>query len=166
MFRSLNRVSKSFLLNKVMRVNVVFKESVSGVAVAGEEKVVSRGYAWNFLLPKGIAVLATPAARREADLIRKREIDKKAEELRRVKEDSEALREREVRIEVKTKENGSMFGSVGAKDIVEALAKEGVVVPLECISLPKPLRSIGTHELEADFGSGVHVPFVVVLKGK
>lgn len=149
-----------------MRVNVVFKESVSGVAVAGEEKSVSRGYAWNFLLPKGMAVLATPATRLEAEMIRKRETDKAAEALRRVKEDSEALREREVRIEVKTKDDGSMFGSVGARDIVEALSKEGVVIPPDCIHLPKPLRSVGTHELEADFGSGIRVPFVVVLKGK
>lgn len=146
--------------------NVVFKESVAGVAMAGEEKSVSRGYAWNFLLPKNMAVLATPAARREAEMLRKRESDKAAEALRRVKEDSEALREREVRIEVKTKEDGSMFGSVGARDIVEALAKDGVTVSADQMVLPKPLRKIGSHELEADFGSGIRVPFVVVLKGK
>ena len=149
-----------------MRTSVVFLRNVEGTAKAGEVKTVAAGFARNFLFPKGLAEPGTDAALRRAEAIRAREAKRIEEERHRVSEEAQALREREVRIGVKADERGAVFGSVTAKTIVKALAKDGVVVDEKCIVLPKPLKKLGEHELEADFGDGVRVPFVVVLKSE
>ncbi|QQS20599.1 MAG: 50S ribosomal protein L9 [Candidatus Moraniibacteriota bacterium] len=148
-----------------MQTSVVFLETVAGVAKKGEVKTVSGGYARNFLFPKRIAEPGTKEALLRAESTRKREEKKAQEERSKLTEEAQALREREVRIGVKEKD-GIMFGSVTSKDIVKALAKDGVVIAEEYILLEKPLKKLGTHELEADFGHGILVPFVVVLKGE
>ena len=148
-----------------MQTKVVFLKEVERVAKAGDVKTVSAGYARNFLFPNGFAEPGTDAALRRAEAIRNREVNKAEAERAKVNEEALALREREVRIGVREKD-GVMFGSVTAKDIVKALAKDGVVVSEEHIVLPKSLKKLGTHELEADFGHGTRVPFVVVLKGE
>lgn len=148
-----------------MRVNVVFLKDVDGGVKTGEVRTVAAGYARNFLFPQGLAEPGTPQALRRAEALRKREAEKAKQLISKVEEEAQALREREVRIEVKEKD-GVMFGSVGAKDIVRSLEKDGVVVSEKNIVLPKPLKKLGSHELMADFGHGITVPFVVVLKGK
>lgn len=148
-----------------MRVDVVFLKDVLGGAKAGEVKTVAAGYARNFLFPQGLAEPGTPQALRRAEVIRKQEAEKAKRLIAKVEEEAQALREREVRIEVREKD-GVMFGSVGTKEIVNSLEKDGVVISEKHIVLPKPLKKLGSHELMADFGHGVTVPFVVVLKGK
>ncbi len=147
-----------------MQTRVVFVKDVEKVAKIGDVKTVSAGYARNYLFPGGFAELGTDAALRKAEALRAREEVKAKAELSKVNEEAQALREREVRIGVKEKD-GVMFGSITAKDIVKALEKDGVVVSEKCILLQKPLKKLGTHELEADFGHGVKVSFVVLLKG-
>ncbi len=147
-----------------MQTKVVFVKDVAGVAKVGEVKTVRAGYARNFLFPQGFAEPGTEAALRKASALREREVKKEKEALAKLNEEAQALREREVRIGVKEKD-GVMFGSVTTRDIVKALEKDGVIVSEKNILLEKPLKKLGSHELEADFGHGVKVPFVVVLKG-
>lgn len=147
-----------------MQTRVVFVKDVEKVAKIGDVKTVSAGYARNYLFPGEFAELGTDAALRKAEALRAREAAKVRAELSKVNEEAQALREREVRIGVREKD-GVLFGSVTAKDIVKALEKDGVVVSEKHIVLPKPLKTLGTHELEADFGHGVVIPFVVILKG-
>lgn len=148
-----------------MQIQVVFTETAEGIAKAGDVRIVSAGYARNFLFPRGIAEPATERALRDAEVRRAHEEKKASEQIAKTKEESQALREREVRIGVKEKD-GVMFGSVTTKDIVKALEKDGVVVSEKQIVLPKPLKTLGKHELTADFGHGISVPFVVLLKGE
>jgi large subunit ribosomal protein L9 len=148
-----------------MQTKVVFLQAVEGVAKSGEVKTVPAGYARNFLFPNELAEPGTESALRRAEVRREQETKKARELLAKVEEESQALREREVRIKVKEKD-GVMFGSVGVKDIVKALEKDGVIVSEKHVLLSKPLKKLGTHELSADFGHGIVVPFVVVLKGE
>lgn len=147
-----------------MQTKVVFVKDVAGVAKIGEVKMVRAGYARNFLFPEGFAEPGTEVALRKAERLKKNEEEKVRAEVVQRNQEAQALREREVRIEVKEKD-GVMFGSVTAKDIVKALEKDGVVISEKNILLPKPLKKLGTHELEADFGHSIRVPFVVLLKG-
>ena len=148
-----------------MQTKVVFIQTVEGVAKVGDVKTVPAGYARNFLFPRELAEPGTEQALRNAEVRREREVQKENEQLSQIKEESQALREREVRIKVK-EQDGVMFGSITVKDIVKALEKDGVIVSEKHIILPKPLKKLGTHELSADFGHGIVVPFVVVLKGE
>lgn len=148
-----------------MQTKVVFIQAVEGVAKVGDAKTVRAGYARNFLFPEGLAEPGTESALRRAEARREQEAKKTRELLAKIEEESQALREREVRIKVKEKD-GVMFGSVGAKDIVKALEKDGVIISEKQVFLPKPLKKLGTHELSADFGHGIVVPFVLILKGE
>lgn len=148
-----------------MQAKVVFLKDVDGVSKQGEVKTVSSGYARNFLFPKRLAEMATEQVIRRVEMEKTRLEKTEREKVLKAEEEAQALREREIRISVKSKE-GVMFGSVGAKDIVQALEKDGVIVSEKSILLPKPLKKLGSHELEADFGHGIRVPFVVFLKGE
>lgn len=148
-----------------MQTKVVFMQTVEGVAKVGDVRVVPAGYARNFLFPRELAEPGTEQALKRAEMRQAQETKKENDLLSKVKEESQALREREVRIGVKEKD-GVMFGSVTAKDIVKALEKDGVIISEKHIILPKPLKTLGEHELTADFGHGISVPFVVLLKGE
>ncbi|QQS15776.1 MAG: 50S ribosomal protein L9 [Candidatus Moraniibacteriota bacterium] len=148
-----------------MQTKVVFTKTIDGVAKVGDIRLVSAGYARNFLFPKNLAEPGTERALLNAKKRQADETKKENDIITKVKEESQALREREVRIAVREKD-GTMFGSVTAKDIVKALEKDGVVISEKNIVLPKPLKTLGEHELTADFGHGISVPFVVLLKGE
>ncbi len=148
-----------------MKVSVVFTENVEGIAKRGDVKVVAAGFARNFLFPKGFAEAGTPEAIRRVEAFRMKLEKQEKDRALEASVEAQALREREVRIKVREKD-GVMFGSITAKDIVNALAKDGVVVKESQILLPKPLKKLGEHEIEADFGFDIKVSFTVILKGE
>lgn len=113
----------------------------------GEVKEVSMGHGVNFLLPKGLAVMATKA--RIAKLKKKQ--DKKKQEETEKKQEHRQLAERidgkVVTIEVKAGKAGKIHGSISKKE----LAKELEVLKTQ-IMLEKPIKKVGEYEIELKFG--------------
>lgn len=141
---------------------VILLEDVKGLGKALEVKEVKNGYGFNYLLPEGLADLATPGALKQAErFVAKRKEEKmKAVEAERVT--ANALSEKKVVIKGKA-ENGKLFGSVGREEIVAALEAVGVTVAKEVIVLEKALKEVGEFTLSADFGHGIKVNFTVVI---
>ncbi len=137
------------------KVSVILKEDVEKLGQAGDLVQVSRGFARNYLIPRSIGVEADSQnmafVEQQKKLARER-----AEKLRKVLQElSERLGSLELSLPVKVGENQKMFGSVTAHDIVEALSKQGISLDKKQIHIEKPIREIGTFEVEIRLSDGV-----------
>ncbi|HEY3066874.1 MAG TPA: 50S ribosomal protein L9 [Methylomirabilota bacterium] len=122
---------------------VILLDDVSKVGRRGDVRDVSDGYARNFLLPKKLALTATPGNLKNLDHIKTQQ-QAKAD---RVKGDAETLA---ARIEAlayeerrQASEEGKLFGSVTAQDIVDFLQKQGVKIERRRIQLVEPIKALG-----------------------
>jgi len=100
---------------------LVLREDVENVGLRGEVVNVARGYARNYLLPRGLAEVATPALQKEVakrDAMRARNEAKTVDEARAI---AERLESKEIRFDVSAGPTGSLFGSVTATNVVDRL---------------------------------------------
>jgi len=122
---------------------VILLDDVAKVGRRGEVRDVSDGYARNFLIPKKLALTATPGNLKGLDHIKKQQ-DAKAG---RIKSDADALRERiealvfEVRKQAS--EEGKLFGSVTAQDVVDFLDGQAIKVERRRLHLDEPIKTLG-----------------------
>ena len=126
---------------------VVLLETIDGMGSVGQEVKVKDGYARNFLIPRGMALLATDSnlkafkdkiqARIRAEAKTKDHAAKLAEELSSVM----------LKFTVKVGQEGKLFGSVTNADIFDALNHKGFEVDKKKIILAEPIRHVGTHEV-------------------
>ena len=127
------------------QVKVILSETVQGLGEAGDLVGVKVGYARNYLLPQGKALLATESKVRELEHHKRVVTEKAARDLN----DLKALRDRleSVALEVTARvgEEGKLFGSVTTAHIAELLAEKGYTVDRRKIQLSEPLREIGDH---------------------
>ncbi len=127
------------------QVKVILRETVYGLGDAGDLVGVKVGYARNYLLPQGKALLATESKVRELEHHKRVVTEKAARDLN----DLKALRDRleSVALEVTARvgEEGKLFGSVTTAHIAELLAEKGYKVDRRKIQLGEPLREIGDH---------------------
>lgn len=142
---------------------VILLADVKGLGKAGDIKEVKSGYGFNYLLPEGLADLATPGAIKQAE----RFVAKRKEEMAQMAEEHRALAAllSGKKVTVKSKaENGKLFGSVGREEIALALEGMGIKVDKEAIVLEKALKEVGVSSVSADFGHGVKASFEVAIE--
>ena len=131
---------------------VILLERVQNLGELGDSVKVRPGYARNFLIPQGRAVIATSANVAEFEAKRAELERQEAEALAAVQARAEALEGTEITIGRKTGEEGKLFGSVGPQDVVDALTAVGLEVGRhEVRLLSDTLRQIGDYEV------GVHL---------
>jgi large subunit ribosomal protein L9 len=129
--------------------NVILLEKVQNLGKLGDRINVKNGYARNFLLPKGKAVLATPQnvaifEQRRADLEKA-----EADILAKAQARRDAINGKTLTISAKAGDEGKLFGSVGTADIVEAAKAAAMELARHEIRLPSgPFRQIGAYEIE------------------
>ena len=122
---------------------VILLDDVSKVGRRGEVRDVSDGYARNFLLPKKLALTATPGNLKNLDHIKTQQ-QAKAD---RVKSDADTLRARIEALSYEERrqasEEGKLFGSVTAQDIVDFLQQHGIKVERRRVHLDEPIKTLG-----------------------
>ncbi|OGO95159.1 MAG: 50S ribosomal protein L9 [Coxiella sp. RIFCSPHIGHO2_12_FULL_44_14] len=146
---------------------VILQEKVSSLGNVGDQVTVKPGYGRNFLIPYGKAVLATPQALAEFEK-RRTELEKTAAEvLRVVEERAQALSQMIITIAARAGEEGKLFGSIGARDIAEAITQQGAKIEKSEIDLPEgPLRSLGEYVIRLRLHGDVKATVKVVIKGE
>lgn len=144
---------------------IILTKDVDNLGRAGELVRVRPGYGRNYLLPRGLALLATAANIRQLEHHR-REIAATQAKLRGEHEAKAAqLEEAVVSIPRKIGAEDKMFGSVSTKDIAEALAAQNVVIDRKLIKLSEPIRTVGEHDVEVRFSADVAVTIKVQIIG-
>lgn len=137
--------------------DVILLEKVPNLGNLGDKVSVRPGYGRNFLIPKGKAVAATAVKLAEFEQ-RRAELEKKAsDELAAAQARAEAVSGLSVSIAQKAGEEGKLYGSVGTKDIAEAVTAAGVAVERHEVRLPHgPIRLAGDYEVTLHLHSDVN----------
>ena len=124
---------------------VILREDVDKLGNRGQIVKVANGYARNFLLPKRLAVPATEANKKIVEQERQAHLRREATERGEAEELAKMLSGVSVTIAQKAGEMDQLFGSVTAKDIVEALEKQDFTIERRKIHLDEPIKQLGEH---------------------
>jgi large subunit ribosomal protein L9 len=127
---------------------VLLKHDVSKLGKAGQVKNVADGYARNYLIPQGMAVLATPGAMKQADSLAK------AEQLRQAKLAADASAVAEgiklvtLTFTARAGEGGKLYGSITTQQVADELKRvAGIEIDKRKLELREPIRSLGAHKV-------------------
>jgi len=135
---------------------VILKQDIKKVGKIGEVVEVSDGFARNFLIPQGKAVIFTPGSLKQIEYLQKKEMNKREKELKEAKSLAEKLEQISLEIKVKAGEKEKLFGSVTAKDIAEILAQEyNLEIDRKKIDLEEPLKKLGVYEVSLNLYKGI-----------
>ncbi|BBZ36525.1 50S ribosomal protein L9 [Mycolicibacterium confluentis] len=139
---------------------LILTAEVDHLGSAGDTVEVKDGYGRNYLLPRGLAIVATRGAQRQADEIRRARDTKQVRDLDHAKELKAAIEALgSVTLTAKTAgDSGKLFGSITAADVVAAIKKAGgPSLDKRSVQLPKAhIKAIGTHPVEVHLHSGLH----------
>ena len=147
---------------------VILLDKIAHVGKVGDQLNVKSGYARNFLIPQGKAVMAT-AANIEHFEARRAELEEKAAQALAAAVDRAARLEAlgSVTIASKAGDEGRLFGSIGTRDIADAITAKGVEVAKSEVRLPNGLiRTLGEHEVTFQFHGEVfsHLNVIIVAE--
>jgi len=126
---------------------LILIENVDKVGSRGQIVKVADGYGRNYLLPKKLAVAATPQNRKWAEQQRVRFLKLEAKEKGEAQELGQLLEGVSLTFVRKSGEHGTLFGSVTAIDVSEGLASQGYKIDRRKIQLPNPLKVIGEYDV-------------------
>lgn len=140
---------------------VILLERIGRTGTIGDEVTVKDGFARNYLLPQGKALRATEANRKRFESERAH-IEQRNEERRNTAAGiAEGLNGRTVMIIRQAGETGQLYGSVAARDIVEALATDGYTVQRNQVDLADPIKTVGVHAVALSLHPEVAVSITV-----
>ncbi len=126
---------------------LILKERVEKLGTKGDIVRVSDGYARNYLLPKKLAVVATPANIKQIEQEKTTAVRREAKE----KQDAQSLAEQLLKVSVllsrKVGENNVLYGSVTSMDIAEALEAKGFTIDKRKIELDEAIKNLGQFDV-------------------
>jgi ribosomal protein L9 len=150
-----------------MKIKVILKENIKGVGKKDEIVEVKDGYANNFLLNQNKAILATPENINKLKA-RNEKIQKHHDrDVKNAKELKEVLATKEIVLKVKAGENNKVFGSISAKEIVQAIKDQlNIDIDKKKVSADSKVKEIGVHNVELKLHSEVKANLKVRVEAK
>ena len=144
---------------------VILLQDVKGKGKKGQLLEVSDGYARNFMLPKKLAMEATPDAINTMRMNDKAAAEKAARERAEALETSKKLRELTITVTAKGGGNGRLFGSITNQEIADALkAKTGIAMDKRKIVIADPIKNVGTYTVQCKLGYEITAPLTVKIE--
>ena len=144
---------------------VILLQDVKGKGKKGQLLEVSDGYARNFMLPKKLAMEATPDAINTMRMNDKAAAEKAALERAEALETSKKLRDLTMKVLAKGGGNGRLFGSVTNQEIADALAKQsGIKLDKRKIVISDPIKNVGTYTVQCKLGYEITAPLTVKIE--
>ena len=145
---------------------VILKEDIKNLGEIGDVVSVKPGYGRNFLVPQGKAVFATADNLKNLEQ-QKEELRKKQEgELSLLREKAQTFEGLKLTIEANVTEEGTLYGSIGTIDLVNAANEKGIELERSYINMPDgPIKTIGSHDVELLFHPEIQVIINVEVVG-
>lgn len=131
-------------------IEVILKQNVSKLGRRGTVVRVEPGYARNYLLPRKMAVLSTPGALKQLELVSDKIDLEEAQHRNEFETVAVKLAEAEVIIEVSTNEEGHLYGSVGPKEVADALQEKGFHVGPAAIEMERHIKLVGSYKMKVN----------------
>ena len=141
---------------------LILRSDVDGLGHRGDIVEVADGYGRNFLLPKGLAMKVTAGARQQAESMAKSRAVQDAAEREAAEGVATQLAGRTITIEMRAGDEGKLFGSVTAADVVEAVAAQASIeIDRHDVDLDENIKEVGTHEVVVRPHPEVQIPLLV-----
>ncbi|WP_341660512.1 50S ribosomal protein L9 [Blattabacterium cuenoti] len=127
---------------------ILLKKDIENLGFQYDELDVKPGYARNYLIPKGYAVLALPGTIKNTHEILNQRSKKESFLIEKSKEIEEKLRKLIIKIPVKVGKGGKLFGSINNQYLMKVLNQEGIFIDKKFIRIPgnKVIKTIGKHQ--------------------
>ena len=146
------------------RMKVLLIQDVPELGHAGEVYAVAGGYARNYLMPRGMAVLATKGAMKQAEEIKQAGIRLRARERSNAEAQAQMIVGKRLLFTANAGDNDRLYGSVTAGDIATKLSEAcGFEIDRRKIELEHPVRDLGIFDLSIRMMQDVHAPFQVAV---
>jgi large subunit ribosomal protein L9 len=147
--------------------NIILLEHIEKVGAKHEVVKVKDGYGRNYLIPKGLAIVANKPNLARLEGLKKQAAKKEGAIIAASRELAAKLEGVTLKVAAKAGENGRLFGSVSSQHIVRALAAHGVDVDKRIVEMPEEVKELGTYKATVKFHPEVHaeVSFEVVSEG-
>src|SRR6058998_2024946 len=144
---------------------LILTENVPGLGAEADVVKVRRGYARNYLLPRGMAYEVTPAALRQLNGLKQKRADRELRELNEAQELARRIGKARFVFTLETGETGKAFGSVTAQDIMSRIKNElGTEIDRHKIVLERPIKDTGEHEVTIKLHHDVSAQLVFQVK--
>lgn len=129
-------------------VELLLAEDVAALGKQGEIVQVRPGYARNYLLPQGLATVATDHNKRMVEKHRQRLEELQKQKVQQLKKLADAISKYSVTIEAQANEEGHLYGSIGAADISKSLTTAGYAVTADQVRLEGPLKELAMYTVK------------------
>lgn len=136
-------------------IQLLLIHNVEHLGKQGELVEVKRGYALNFLLPQGLATVATDHHRRMIEKHREKLRQVELERLKQFRVLADEIAKQSITIEANATDEGHLYGSVGAHEIVDALKGQGIAIAHEQVRLQGPLKELGLYTVKIHLHSEI-----------
>jgi large subunit ribosomal protein L9 len=141
---------------------VILRSDVNQLGRRGDILDVAPGYARNYLVPQGLALVASPKAEAQAEAMRRARDLRDAKDRAAAEEIASALVSRVVTIPARAGKEGRLFGSVTPSDIVEAVETQtGISLDRRKLQLDEPVKALGTRTIPVKLHADVEFPVTI-----
>ncbi|MDX2178760.1 MAG: 50S ribosomal protein L9 [Bryobacteraceae bacterium] len=145
---------------------VILREEIDNLGTRGQVVKVKEGYARNFLLPRRLAVPATDANKKIVEQERQAWLKKEAKAAAEAAELAKMVEAVSITIKAKFGDNGQLFGSVTAQDIVNALAAQSYTIDRKKVELKEPIKHLGDFKVPVKLHREVTAKVTVHVVGE
>lgn len=142
-------------------IQLLLIQSVDSLGKQGEVVEVKPGYAKNYLIPQGLATIATDHHRRMIEKHKAELAALRKKQLENLHSLAEQISQTSVTIEANANEEGRLYGSIGAEEIVHALKNEGIAIATDNVRLDGPLRELAQYFVRIYLGHEVETSLKV-----
>lgn len=145
---------------------VILREDVADLGSVGDIVKVKPGFARNFLLPRGLAVVADTRNVRVLEHQKRLAADKRERDRKQAQSVADRLKQVRLTIKARAGEEGKLFGSVTNLDIERGLASQSIAIERRRIRLDEPIKAVGEFTVPIHLGVGVDTTITVVVEAE
>lgn len=136
-------------------VQLLLIQTVDPLGKQGDIVEVKQGYAKNYLIPQGLATIATDHHRRMVEKHRAKLRELQKQRLAHLQSLADQIRAKSISIEANANEEGHLYGSVGPEEIVKALKTEGITITADQVRMAGPLRELALYTVRIYLGNDI-----------
>jgi large subunit ribosomal protein L9 len=145
---------------------VILMTDVPALGQRGETRDVASGYARNFLLPRKLAVPATPANLKNVEHLKRQRAREEQRALETAKATAERIEGLTLAVTARASEDGRLYGSVSAQDVVEFLERHQVSVEKRRVAMEEPIKAVGEYKVSVRLHGDVTAALTVTVKAE
>jgi large subunit ribosomal protein L9 len=145
---------------------VILMTDVPALGQRGETRDVANGYARNFLLPRKLAVPATPANLKNVEHLKRQRAREEERALETAKATAERIEGLTLAVTARASEDGRLYGSVSQQDVVEFLERHTITVEKRRVAMDEPIKAVGDYKVSVRLHGDVTAALTVTVKAE